>query len=112
MARPRAGRQTAPRRQFTERFGRKLPERIREYPIVRIPAHLVFIGRVLGLLSGVNRSLESRLDLARVIIPCVLNTARTESNRPSETGDTGSGTHVEGPFPPVADLPLRDRIEE
>ena len=96
---------------FTERFGRKLPERIREIPIVRIPAHLVFIGRLLGLLFGVNRSLESRLDPARVIIPYVMNTARPESNRPSETGDAESGTHVDGPSPPVADLPLRHRIE-
>jgi len=73
--------------EFTERFGRRVPERIRENPIVRIPAHLVFIGRVLGLLSGVNRSLDSRLDLARVIIPYVMNTARPAPDRASETGE-------------------------
>jgi predicted unusual protein kinase regulating ubiquinone biosynthesis (AarF/ABC1/UbiB family) len=76
--------------EFTERFGRGLPERIRENPIVSIPAHLVFLGRVLGLLSGVNRSLDSRLDLAGVIIPYVMNTARPESNRASETGKPGA----------------------
>lgn len=76
--------------EFTERFGRKVPEKIRENPIVRIPAHLVFIGRVLGLLSGVNRSLGSRLDLASVIVPYVMNTARPETNRASETGDASS----------------------
>ena len=75
--------------EFTEQFGRKVPERIRANPIVRIPAHLVFLGRVLGLLSGVNRSLDSRLDLARVIIPYVMHTVRSESNAASETNDTG-----------------------
>jgi predicted unusual protein kinase regulating ubiquinone biosynthesis (AarF/ABC1/UbiB family) len=64
---------------FTERFGRKVPEKIRDNPIVRIPAHLVFVARVLGLLSGVNRSLQSRLDLARIIIPYVMNAARPSS---------------------------------
>jgi hypothetical protein len=39
----------------------------------------VFIGRVLGLLSGVNRSLDSRLDLARIIIPYVMSTVRPGS---------------------------------
>jgi hypothetical protein len=34
-----------------------------------VPTHLVLLGRVLGLLSGVNRSLESELDLARTILP-------------------------------------------
>ena len=34
-------------------------------PIVRMPSHLVLVGRVLGLLSGVNRTLESRVDLLR-----------------------------------------------
>jgi predicted unusual protein kinase regulating ubiquinone biosynthesis (AarF/ABC1/UbiB family) len=55
--------------EFTDRFGREIPERIRANPVVRVPTHLVLLGRVLGLLSGVNRSLESELDLARTILP-------------------------------------------
>jgi hypothetical protein len=47
---------------LASRFRRKVPEKIRENPIVSIPAHLVFLGRVLGRLSGVDRSLDSRLD--------------------------------------------------
>ena len=98
--------------EFTRSFGRKLPERIRENPIVSIPAHLVFIGRVLGLLSGVNRSLGSRLDLAQVIIPYVMNTARPKAKRASETGDAGPDRSGESPSPPDADRPLRDRTGE
>ena len=55
--------------EFTDRFRREVPERIRRNPIVRVPAHLVLLGRVVALLSGVNRSLDSRLDLARTILP-------------------------------------------
>jgi predicted unusual protein kinase regulating ubiquinone biosynthesis (AarF/ABC1/UbiB family) len=60
-----------------ERFGREIPDRIRENPIVRIPTHLVLLGRVIGLLSGVNRSLDARIDLARTIFPYVAGVRRS-----------------------------------
>jgi predicted unusual protein kinase regulating ubiquinone biosynthesis (AarF/ABC1/UbiB family) len=60
-----------------ERFGREIPDRIRENPIVRIPTHLVLLGRVIGLLSGVNRSLDARIDLARTILPYVAGVRRS-----------------------------------
>jgi predicted unusual protein kinase regulating ubiquinone biosynthesis (AarF/ABC1/UbiB family) len=63
-------------RDFVERFGREIPERVRANPIVRIPTHLVLLGRVLALLSGVNRSLETRLDLAPIILPYVMGARR------------------------------------
>ena len=46
-----------------------LPEHIRANPIVHVPTHLVLLGRVLALLSGVNRSLGARLDLPSLILP-------------------------------------------
>ncbi len=54
---------------LSERFGSEIPERIRANPIVRIPSHVVLLGRVLGLLAGVNRSLGVRVDLVRAILP-------------------------------------------
>jgi predicted unusual protein kinase regulating ubiquinone biosynthesis (AarF/ABC1/UbiB family) len=56
-------------KEFTERFGREVPKRIRQNPIVRIPSHLVLLGRVVGLLAGVNKLLGSRLDLAKTVFP-------------------------------------------
>ncbi len=56
-------------RESAERVGRELAERIRENPVVRIPSHVVLIARVLGLLSGVSRSLGSRVDLVRTLVP-------------------------------------------
>jgi predicted unusual protein kinase regulating ubiquinone biosynthesis (AarF/ABC1/UbiB family) len=54
---------------FTERFGREVPKRIRQNPIVRIPIHLVLLGRVIGLLAGVNKMLGAKIDLARTVFP-------------------------------------------
>ena len=55
-----------------ERLRRELPERIRANPIVRVPSHVVLLGRVLGLLSGVGRSLGAELDLVEVLVPYVM----------------------------------------
>jgi predicted unusual protein kinase regulating ubiquinone biosynthesis (AarF/ABC1/UbiB family) len=66
------------------RVFREIPDLIRENPIVRVPSHLVLLGRVLGLLSGVNRSLDARIDLARTIFPYVMGVA------PRPGGPSGS----------------------
>jgi predicted unusual protein kinase regulating ubiquinone biosynthesis (AarF/ABC1/UbiB family) len=44
----------------------ELPERIRRDPIVRIPHHLLLVGRAVGLLSGHLASLGADLDLAEL----------------------------------------------
>jgi predicted unusual protein kinase regulating ubiquinone biosynthesis (AarF/ABC1/UbiB family) len=61
---------------FGDRLGREIPDHIRENPIVRVPTHLVLLGRVIGLLSGVNRSLDAPIDLARTIFPYVMGVRR------------------------------------
>jgi predicted unusual protein kinase regulating ubiquinone biosynthesis (AarF/ABC1/UbiB family) len=50
----------------------QIPDMIRSNPIVQVPGHVVLIGRVLGLLSGLSRSLGSRVDLLRTILPYAL----------------------------------------
>jgi predicted unusual protein kinase regulating ubiquinone biosynthesis (AarF/ABC1/UbiB family) len=62
----------AQRADTVERLRRELPERIRANPIVRVPSHVVLLGRVLGLLSGVGRSLGAELDLVEVLVPYVM----------------------------------------
>jgi ubiquinone biosynthesis protein len=56
-------------RELAETLRAELPRRIRENPLVRVPSHLVLVGRVVGLLSGLTRSLETRADLVRAILP-------------------------------------------
>ena len=54
----------------------ELPRMIRENPIVRVPSHVVLLGRVVGLLSGLGRSLEARIDMLQTILPYVLKPAQ------------------------------------
>jgi aarF domain-containing kinase len=54
---------------FAQQLREEIPERVRKDPIVRIPSHLVLVGRVLGLVSGLSSTLESRVDLLRAILP-------------------------------------------
>jgi predicted unusual protein kinase regulating ubiquinone biosynthesis (AarF/ABC1/UbiB family) len=56
-------------RDLLQEVGQSVSEEIRSNPIVRVPSHIVLLGRVLGLLSGVNRSLESTVDLLKTILP-------------------------------------------
>ena len=53
-------------------LGPRIPDWIRENPIVRAPGHIVLLGRVLGLLSGLSRTLDSDVDLLRTILPYAL----------------------------------------
>lgn len=52
-----------------ERWNRELADAVRADPLVRIPSHVVLLGRALGLLSGVSRSLGARIDLLRALLP-------------------------------------------
>ena len=62
----------------------EIPERIRENPIVRIPHHLVLVGRVLALLTGLNAALGAKVDFLQVLLPYVLGMPPT---RPPNGGD-------------------------
>jgi predicted unusual protein kinase regulating ubiquinone biosynthesis (AarF/ABC1/UbiB family) len=68
-------------RELAEKLRAELPRRIRENPLVRVPAHLVLAGRVVGLLSGLTRSLETRTDLVRALLPYALSATRPRPPR-------------------------------
>lgn len=50
---------------------------IRQDPIVRVPSHLIFVGRVLGLLSGLGRTLEAKVDMVQTILPYIVESAQS-----------------------------------
>jgi predicted unusual protein kinase regulating ubiquinone biosynthesis (AarF/ABC1/UbiB family) len=52
-------------RDVVEHLREELPAMIRANPVVRIPSHVVLLGRVLGLLSGTGHALGARIDLVR-----------------------------------------------
>lgn len=49
--------------------GDDLPRLIRQNPVLRVPGHVVLLGRVFGLLSGLGRSLGVKLDMLETILP-------------------------------------------
>ena len=64
----RSGKPYADQELFAEvnvRLGRVL----RANPLVEVPGDVILIARVMGLLSGIGRSLESKTDLTEAILP-------------------------------------------
>ena len=59
--------------------GDDLVRLIREDPIVRVPSHLVFVGRVLGLLSGLGRTLDAKLDMVTTTLPFIARAAKNSA---------------------------------
>ncbi len=57
------------------RLREEIPERVRRNPIVRIPHHLVLVGRVLALLTGLNAALGAKLDFLKVLMPIAMGVA-------------------------------------
>src|SRR5690606_39059215 len=53
----------------TARLSEELAERLRRNPVVRVPRHVVLLARTLVLLSGLARSLRSRVGPLALVFP-------------------------------------------
>lgn len=60
--------------QMVERINRELMEALRVNPIVRAPSDLLLVLRVMGLLSGIGKMLDSRVDPMAAILPFMMDT--------------------------------------
>jgi predicted unusual protein kinase regulating ubiquinone biosynthesis (AarF/ABC1/UbiB family) len=58
-------------RDLTEEVNQRLNKAIRANPIVEIPREFLLIGRMTGLLSGLGKHLDSRVDVPGTILPYV-----------------------------------------
>ncbi len=56
-------------KQLIEEFSEELPRALRVNPIVEVPADVLLVTRVMGLLSGLGKTLDSRVDLFATIMP-------------------------------------------
>ncbi len=56
-------------KQLIEEFSEELPRALRANPIVEVPADVLLVTRVMGLLSGLGKTLDSRVDLFATIMP-------------------------------------------
>jgi predicted unusual protein kinase regulating ubiquinone biosynthesis (AarF/ABC1/UbiB family) len=54
---------------LVEEVNRRLNKAIRANPIVEIPREFLLIGRMTGLLSGLGKHLDSRVDVSATILP-------------------------------------------
>ena len=56
-------------KRLIEEFSEELPRALRVNPIVEVPADVLLVTRVMGLLSGLGKTLDSRVDLFATIMP-------------------------------------------
>jgi ubiquinone biosynthesis protein len=52
-----------------DRFGAEMPRVMRANPLIQVPGDVLLIGRVLGLLSGIGKQLESEVDIGAALLP-------------------------------------------
>ncbi len=81
-------------RDATREASERLPRMIRENPIVRVPSHVVLLGRVIALLSGLGHSLEGRIDMLQTVLPYVMRSAAAQT----EEHDAASPAPGPGPL--------------
>jgi len=80
--------QTYIERDAVREAGDDLVRLVREDPIVRIPSHIVLVGRVLGLLSGLGRTLSVKLDMVKITLPFVAKAAQASAERSKADGES------------------------
>ena len=56
-------------RELVEEFSAELPRALRSNPIVEVPADVLLVNRVMGLLSGLGKTLDSRVNLFATLMP-------------------------------------------
>jgi aarF domain-containing kinase len=61
--------------QRLEAIGEELLAEVRGKPLIRVPSHIVLLGRTLGLLSGLARQLDAGVDPLHVVFPYVVGAA-------------------------------------
>jgi predicted unusual protein kinase regulating ubiquinone biosynthesis (AarF/ABC1/UbiB family) len=52
-----------------EQFSEELPRELKKNPVVEVPGDVLLVSRVMGLLSGLGKSLDSRVDLFSTMMP-------------------------------------------
>src|SRR6202795_4723870 len=56
-------------KELVEQFSEEFPRTLRANPVVEVPADVLLVSRMMGLLSGLGESLDSQVDLFTTIMP-------------------------------------------
>jgi aarF domain-containing kinase len=58
-----------------------LTRTLRDNPVVEVPSDIVLVGRVTGLLAGIAKTLDSKVDLLQTMMPYVAQRSLSEDGR-------------------------------
>jgi predicted unusual protein kinase regulating ubiquinone biosynthesis (AarF/ABC1/UbiB family) len=56
-------------RELIEEFSDELPRTLRANPLVEVPADVLLVNRVMGLMSGLGKTLDSQVNLFETLMP-------------------------------------------
>jgi predicted unusual protein kinase regulating ubiquinone biosynthesis (AarF/ABC1/UbiB family) len=70
-------------KELIDHFNEELPRVLRANPVVEAPSHLLLVVRVMGLLAGIGKQLDSRVDPMSVIAPFLSGGARPMAPAPA-----------------------------
>jgi len=56
-------------KELIEQFSEEFPRTLRANPVVEVPADVLLVSRMMGLLSGLGKTLDSQVDLFTTIMP-------------------------------------------
>lgn len=78
---------------MVEEFSEELPKTLKANPVVEVPGDVLLIGRVMGLLSGLGKSLDSQVNLLATLMPYAqrLMTAQTVAAAGEALGAQAAG---------------------
>jgi predicted unusual protein kinase regulating ubiquinone biosynthesis (AarF/ABC1/UbiB family) len=83
-------------RDLIEEFSDDLPRTLRANPIVEVPADVLLVNRVLGLMSGLGKTLDSQVNLFATLMPF---TQSLMSKMPEPTRMAGNNETAQPPEP-------------
>lgn len=69
-------------KELIDTFNEDLPEVLRTNPIVEAPSHLLLVVRVMGLLSGIGKQLQSEVNPLAVIMPFLAQSLAAADKKP------------------------------
>jgi predicted unusual protein kinase regulating ubiquinone biosynthesis (AarF/ABC1/UbiB family) len=69
-------------KELIDTFNEDLPEVLRTNPIVEAPSHLLLVVRVMGLLSGIGKQLQSEVNPLSVIMPFLAHSFAAREKKP------------------------------
>ena len=69
-------------KELVEQFSEEFPKALKANPVVEVPADVLLVSRMMGLLSGLGKSLDSQVDLFATIMPYAQRLMMAQAGQP------------------------------